>query len=124
MASRKLTDLCPELQAIVPKFVEACAELGIDVLIHCTWRGEAEQNKVFAEGKSKLKYPKSKHNAIDENGKPAARAFDAVPYKGRTCQWSDVSSYEKMGEVAEDLGLEWGGRWGKFRDRPHFQLRE
>ena len=26
-----------------------------------------------------------------------------------------------LGEVGENLGLEWGGSWHSFKDRPHFQ---
>lgn len=124
MASRKIEDLCPEMQTKALEFKEACADVGIDVLIYCTWRGEEEQNKAFAEGKSKLKFPKSKHNAVDEEGKPASRAFDAVPTKGNILLWSDSAKFAKMGEIAEELGLEWGGSWKTFKDRPHFQLKD
>lgn len=123
MASRKIEDLCPRLQKIALDFKEACADIGIDVLIYCTYRGEEEQNQAFAEGKSKLKYPHSKHNAVDENGKPASKAFDCVPYKNGQAQWNDAASYAKMGALAPEFGLEWGGNW-KMRDKPHFQLKE
>lgn len=47
-----------------------------------------------------------------------------------TLQWSDVSDmdadglndWEEVGHEAEKLGLEWGGRWKKFRDFPHVQM--
>lgn len=121
--SRDLKDACPELQDIIPKFISACAEAGIKILVYQTYRGEAEQNKAFNEGKSKLRFPHSKHNATID-GKPAARAFDCVPMKGKTCQWQDKSSYNKMGEIAKNFGLEWGGNCFKgFIDQPHFQLR-
>ncbi len=31
--------------------------------------------------------------------------------------------WERLGEIGESLGLEWGGRW-KQRDCPHFQIKE
>ena len=31
--------------------------------------------------------------------------------------------YERWGELAESIGLFWGGRWPKLRDGPHVQLR-
>jgi hypothetical protein len=30
--------------------------------------------------------------------------------------------YEKLGALGEEAGLEWGGRWPRLRDAPHFQL--
>jgi len=124
MPSRRIEDLCPELQPIALKFVEQCAEAGIDAMIYCTWRGDDEQNKAVAEGKSKLKFPNSKHNCVDSEGKPASRAFDAVPMQGNNCLWRDVSKYNRMGKIARDLGLEWGGDWKSFPDKPHFQLKD
>ena len=119
--SRDLNDLAPELKEVAIEFREQCAECGIDVLIYQTYRGEKEQNEAYSKGKSRLKYPNSKHNVMVD-GKPAARAFDAVPTKGNTLLWNDAAKYAKMGEIAEGLGLEWGGTWKSFIDKPHFQL--
>ena len=128
--SRKLEDACPELQIIIPQFKDACADLGIDVLVYQTYRGEAEQNKAFAEGKSKLKFPHSKHN-VTVDGKPSARAFDCVPTKGQTIQWQDTSNLKKMGEIGKEMGLRWGGDFNMDGDKTtndawdkyHFELR-
>ena len=43
-------------------------------------RGEREQNKYFAEGKSKVQYPLGRHNANP------SRAVDVVPYP---IDWND-----------------------------------
>lgn len=47
----------------------------VDFTVLCGHRSESEQDKAFAEGKSKLKYPASKHNAYP------ARAVDIAPCK-------------------------------------------
>lgn len=31
--------------------------------------------------------------------------------------------WNRLGEIGESLGLEWGGRWAEPYDPPHFQLR-
>jgi len=123
MASRSLDDLCPEMKEKAIQFKELCKEAGIDALIYCTWRGKKEQDKAFAEKKSKLKFPNSKHNCVSVQGKPASKAFDAVAQCNGIAQWNDLHAYAKMGEIARSIGLEWGGDWVKFRDRPHFQLK-
>ena len=51
------------------------------------------------------------------------RAFDicftvGVPYPPDDALWI------RVGEIGEGLGLEWGGRWKSFPDKPHFQFRD
>ena len=31
--------------------------------------------------------------------------------------------WDQLGKIGEELGLEWGGRWRIFVDRPHFQFK-
>ena len=33
-----------------------------------------------------------------------------------------AAHFDVLGPIGESLGLEWGGRWQGFPDRPHFQL--
>jgi len=44
-------------------------------------------------------------------------AFD-VAFDGITPTDDD---WQNLGYIGEQLGLEWGGRWESFPDRPHFQ---
>lgn len=48
-------------------------------------------------------------------------AFDAVPYVGGKCLWRDKTALAMMGECGEAEGLEWAGRWRRFRESVHFQ---
>jgi peptidoglycan L-alanyl-D-glutamate endopeptidase CwlK len=83
-------------------------------------RGEERQNDLCAQGRSKVKYPNSKHNT-----KPYSVAVDVVPYP---LDWNDLASFKKLGKIvmkkAKELGikLEWGGAWKTFKDYPHYQL--
>ena len=90
-------------------------------------RGEARQNKLCDEGKSKVKYPNGRHNANPSN------AVDVVPYP---INWKDTDrKYYFAGfvkGVAFKLGIpiRWGGDWNdntevkdtNFKDLPHFEL--
>lgn len=109
-----------------------------EVIIHwncavlCGHRGEQEQNRAFREGRSKLKYPHSKHNE-----KPS-RAADVVPWFGKFphIRWEDREAFYCFGGfvlgVAAKMGIEirWGGDWDRdeelhdqtFFDLPHFEL--
>lgn len=85
-----------------------------EVHISYAYRGKADQDKFFREGKSKAKFGQSPHNY-----KPtmAIDLFFLVDGK------ADFSM-TKYKAIAEDMPneLEWGGSW-KFRDGPHFEVR-
>lgn len=96
-------------------------------------RNEEKQNKAFEEGKSKLRYPKSKHNSYP------SMAVDAVPYP---IDWNDVNRMRffagfvvAVGRMMYDMGaiehlIRTGFDWDsdtelkdtRFQDGPHFEL--
>jgi peptidoglycan L-alanyl-D-glutamate endopeptidase CwlK len=49
--------------------------------------------------------------------------FDGVDAHGGTGQpkW-DSPLMAKAGQIALDMGLDWGGAWQTFKDTPHIQL--
>ena len=130
MASRRLEDLDPELRKLAQRHQDACAVLGIDLLIYCTYRSNAEQAELYVQGRTALgrirTYAKpgaSNHNAT-RDGIPAARAYDCVPIRQGKAIWNnDDPAWEIVGEEGEKLGLSWAGRWLSFREFPHFELK-
>ena len=90
-------------------------------------RGEQRQNKLYDEGKTKLKFPNGRHNASP------SRAVDVVPYP---IDWDDRERFHLFAGfvigTAKQMGvnLRWGGDWNinwfvddnKFDDFPHFEL--
>lgn len=104
-----------------------------DCAVICGQRGEVEQNDAFREGKSKLKFPKSKHNLNP------SMAVDVMPYP---INWSDrermyffggfvlatARQLKAMGWIEHDI--RWGGDWNgdtdvrkeTFIDLPHFEI--
>jgi peptidoglycan L-alanyl-D-glutamate endopeptidase CwlK len=93
----------------------------MDLTILCGHRGEDDQNRAFRNGKSKLKYPKSKHN------KKPSMAVDVAPYP---ISWTNIERFEDMGLLIKgiarklDINIEWGGDWKTFKDYPHFEIEE
>ena len=92
-------------------------------------RNQSKQDKYYEEGKSKVKYPKGRHNATP------SRAVDVCPYP---IDWSDRERFHLFSGfvlgIAKSMGikLRWGGDWNmnwevddnKFDDFPHFELRD
>ena len=124
-----LSQCAPELQVLWNRVI-ARADLPFDLKVTCGYRGEADQNKAYADGKSKLKFPKSKHNSSP------SLATDVSPMANGAISW-DWKLYDQLAPIVKDEWakmeteakaqgrtlpkLVWGGDW-KFRDGPHWQL--
>ena len=54
-------------------------------------RGEAEQNQLYEEGKTKLKYPNSYHNT-----EPFSSAVDIAPYP---IDWEDAERFRLLAGI-------------------------
>jgi peptidoglycan L-alanyl-D-glutamate endopeptidase CwlK len=121
--SKKLLESChPRLQEIFNEVIQR-----VDCKIICGHRGEEEQNQLYTEGKSKLKYPRSRHNSYP------SEAVDVVPYP---VDWDDLSRFYRFAGYVEAVAarkgieLRWGGDWdrdwnhknNRFNDLPHFEL--
>jgi peptidoglycan L-alanyl-D-glutamate endopeptidase CwlK len=112
-SQRNLTLVHDDLKLIV---YELCDIMNISVL--CVFRGEEDQNKAFNEGKSKLKFPKSKHNEVP------SRAVDIAPYP---IDWKDIDRFnemlDKVQEIADKHAIKIRlGRTFSFKDYPHIEL--
>ena len=92
-------------------------------------RDEERQNKLFDEGKTKVRFPDGRHNDSP------SRAVDVTPYP---VDWSDRERQTLFAGfvigIAKSMGinLRWGGDWDQdwqvkdnmFDDFPHFELKE
>ena len=91
-------------------------------------RGKDRQNKLYEEGKTKVKYPNGRHN------RQPSSAVDVTPYP---VDWKDRERQTLFAGfvigVASQMGinLRWGGDWdqdfqvvdNRFDDFPHFELK-
>lgn len=117
---RDIELLHPDLKAIALKFIEIAKGKGINVIISQTWRTKAEQDALYAQGRTtpgsivtNAKYPHSLHCW--------GVAFDVAVIIDGKASWI-AAHFDVLGPIGESLGLEWGGRWQNFPDKPHFQL--
>lgn len=128
MTSRRLEDLHPLMRPMVGAFLVFCAGEGIDILVTCTYRSDEEQARLYAQGRTKpgakvtnAKPGQSMHN-FRFDGKPASLAVDVVPMQHGKPVWSaSAPVWQRVGKLGEEAGLEWAGRWKRFREFPHFQ---
>lgn len=117
--SRKIDDLQPVVAAMCREFIKRCDEAGIDVIITSTLRTMEEQAALYAQGRTKAG-PRVTNAKPGESMHNHRCAFDYVPIKNGKADWNNILTFAKCGEIAESVGLEWGGRW-KMKDYPHCQ---
>ncbi len=121
--SRNKSLLHPKLQEIVAEFEKKCREAGLNVLVTETFRTKAEQEALYAKGRTapgsivtNCRYPMSPHCW--------GVAFDFCRnIKGQDYDDSD-GFFKKCGEIGKSLGLFWGGDFRSFVDKPHLELAE
>lgn len=119
--SRKIEDLLPPVQILCRLFIGECNSRGIDVIITSTYRDHESQAALYAQGRT---VPGKKVT----NAKPGQSyhnwrvAFDFVPIVNGKAAWNDLALFTRCGEIAESVGLEWAGRWTRFREMAHCQF--
>jgi peptidoglycan L-alanyl-D-glutamate endopeptidase CwlK len=130
MPSRDINDLHPDIQVLCREFLARTHHEKINTFLTCTYRSPAEQDELYAQGRTKpgkkvtnARAGQSKHN-FEIDGQPASKAFDfAVRNDDATLNWNSSSApWERAGEIGMELGLNWGGSWKTFKDYPHFEI--
>lgn len=122
--SRKIEDLHPKVAAMCRDFLARCQAEGIDVLVTSTYRDHDSQAALYAQGRTAP-------GKVVTNARPGQSwhnwrvAFDVVPMRAGKPVWGtsgeDGKLWQRVGAIGEAVGLEWAGRWVKFRELAHFQ---
>lgn len=118
--SRKIDDLTPQVAEMARIFVARCAEQGIEVLITSTYRDMESQAALYAKGRT-APGPRVTNARPGHSFHNWRVAFDFVPIVNGKAVWDDDHLWAQCGMIGEDCGLEWGGGWQTFPDRPHMQ---
>ena len=110
-----------EFRAKLEVFEARLLEHGIKMKLICGYRSIEDQNRLYAKGRTapgrivtNARGGYSWHNF----GLAADYAFIV----GGQLTWH--GPWNIFGRVARESGLEWGGDWKKFPDRPHVQWRK
>lgn len=126
----KLAELHPDLQKILKRGIELA-----DFTITEGHRTEERQNMLFRKGRSKVQWPRSRHNSFP------SMAVDIAPYP---IDWENREEFTYVAGILVGIAselhadgeiehvLRWGGDWdrdgdlddNKFDDLPHLELRK
>ncbi|MHA6530240.1 M15 family metallopeptidase [Paenibacillus sp. BAC0078] len=130
-SATRLVGLHPVLLAAANVLIERSYARGIPIVITAGMRSFAEQNALYAQGRTKkgdivtnARGGSSYHNyglAID---------FALLLPDGQSVSWDmkrdgdgdKLADWQEVVQEAKKLGLEWGGDWTSFQDYSHLQM--
>jgi peptidoglycan L-alanyl-D-glutamate endopeptidase CwlK len=115
-SEKNIATLHPKVQPYARALIQKAAAKGWKFIITSGTRTYAEQDALYRQRPqvTKARGGHSNHNF--------GIAFDVTLFNGSQPVWSSPL-YDALAVIATDLGLEWGGSWKSFKDKPHYQLR-
>lgn len=122
LSEQRLSTCHPFLQELLREAIKYR-----DFTVICGHRGQEEQEEAYRLGRSKVRWPQSRHNKLPST------AVDIAPYP---VDWQDTARFARLfgyvERIAEekDIKIRWGGDWdqdGKTADErlidmPHIEL--
>lgn len=120
---RDTTQLHPLLQAKIVQLKAECKKQGLNIAIGECLRTVAEQDALYAQGRTKpgkivTNAKGSSHSSQHQWG----ISFDFFQnVKGKEFD-NSKKFFNKVGKIAESIGLGWGGSWTSIVDLPHCYL--
>lgn len=117
----QIATLLPEVQPMARALVQKAAASGIQIKVISGTRSFAEQDALFAKGRT-APGPKVTNARGGHSNHNFGIAFDIGVFSGNK-YLPESPKYKAVGVLGMELGLEWGGNWSTIVDQPHYQLR-
>ncbi len=143
--SSRINDLAPDVIPKAEAFIAALKAQSIPFFVSSTLRTEAEQVALFAQGREGLEAVNAKRIAAGmsllapsentytvtncdgvtlKSRHQSGRALDIVPAIKGLPVWPPTTDprWQRIGQVGQAMGFDWGGTWTKFPDFPHYEM--
>jgi len=117
-SEKNLATVQPQLAKLGRELLRRLAAEGLTFKVTSGNRTKAEQAALYAKGRT-TKGPKVTWTMNSRH--IGGRAIDLTLFSGKNPVW-ESKHYDRAGQIGEELGLVWGGRWRRTPDRPHFEL--
>ena len=123
VSERNIEKLHPKVRDKAREFINKVEkDLGIKLRATSTLRTYAEQDKLYAQGRTTMggivtnaKGGQSNHNF--------GTALDVVPIVNGQADWKTTAdTWNKIAVIGKGLGFQWGGDWKGLVDKPHFEM--
>ena len=113
---RDINELIPAAQTACRLFMKKCGEAGLKIFITETYRSQARQNELYAQGRTQ---PGQVVTWTLSSRHTSRRAWD-IAVIGK--ELYDMNVIRKAGAIGQQLGITWGGSWEYTPDYPHFEV--
>ncbi len=115
-----MNGLDPDFRRRLDAFEESLRRRGVQVRMVCGYRSVEEQERLYAVGRTMAGSVVTKARGGFSWHNYGLAADYAFVVDGKL-SWE--GPWRTFGLVARTCGLEWGGDWKRFPDRPHVQWR-
>lgn len=117
-SEKNLATVQPQLRRLGRELLRRLAAEGLTFKVTSGNRTQAEQDALYAQGRTK---PGKVITWTRKSRHIGGRAIDLTLFSGKNPVW-ESKHYDRAGAIGEELGLVWGGRWKRTPDKPHFEL--
>lgn len=118
-SEKNLATLEPTTAKLAREHLRRLHAEGLNFKITSGTRTFAEQAKLFAKGRT-APGPRVTNARPGSSWHNFGVAYDLTLFSGKNPVW-ESPKYARAGEIGEELGLRWGGRFKSLVDRPHFE---
>ncbi|OBZ19056.1 hypothetical protein A8L34_05835 [Bacillus sp. FJAT-27264] len=130
-SAASLTGLNPAVLAGTNALLERSFAKGVPIIINQGLRTLAEQNALYAQGRSKPgNVVTNARGGFSYHNYGLAVDFALLLPDGKGISWdmkrdgngNKIADWQEVVQEAKKLGFEWGGDWTSFKDYSHLQI--
>ena len=114
---RDINELKPTAQKACRLFLKKCKEAGLNIFLTETYRSQARQNQLYAQGRTEP----GKIVTWTLNSRHTSRRAWDIAVIGKDLY--DMAVIRQAGAIGQSLGITWGGEWST-PDYAHFEITE
>ena len=120
-SERHIASLQLPAQEAARRFLDRASTARIDVRIISGTRSYAEQDALYRRGRYGHPGPRVTNARGGQSRHNFGIAWDIGVFEGGR-YLTDPEPYERVGAIALEDSIAWGGHWRRFIDRPHYEL--
>lgn len=121
-SAARLSGLQPVVRQAAERLIERCYARGVPILITQGLRTIAEQDALYAQGRSKPGQIVTQARGGYSNHNFGVAIDFALLMPDGSVSWLVGKDWMLVVDIAKSFGFEWGGDWKTFKDYPHFEM--
>lgn len=117
------SDMNPVVKESALELIKRAYKEGIYVQISSGFRSFADQNALYAQGRTKSgNIVTNARGGYSNHNFGLAVDYFLVSDDGNTALWTVNDKWKRVAAFGKELGFAWGGDWKSFPDYPHLEM--